>query len=93
MAHYGHIENIPLAAGQWEVTVRSAAKLADTLANNMEDALLFRALAVLALDAPTIENIDEMRWTGPGPELVKWAELLEAPDLIERTAKLAASRS
>jgi 5'-3' exonuclease len=93
LAHYGHIENIPLAAGQWEVTVRSAAKLADTLANNMEDALLFRALAILAVDAPTVENIDEMCWTGPGPDLAKWAELLEAPDLIERTTKLAETRS
>jgi 5'-3' exonuclease len=93
LAHYGHIEDIPLAAGQWEVTVRSAAKLADTLANNMADALLFRALAILATDAPTVENIDEMRWTGPSPDLAKWAELLEAPDLIERTAKLAPGRS
>lgn len=93
LAHYGHIENIPLAAGQWEITVRSAAKLADTLANNLDDALLFKTLATLALDAPTVDNIDEMRWTGPADNLGEWAETLQAPDLLARTAKLAQSRT
>jgi 5'-3' exonuclease len=92
LAHYGHIENIPLAAGQWEITVRSAVKLADTLANNLDDALLFKTLATLALDAPTVDNIDEMRWTGPADNIAEWAEILQAPDLIEHTAKLARSR-
>ncbi len=92
LAHYGHIENIPLAAGQWEITVRSAAKLADTLANNLDDALLFKTLAILALDAPTVDNVDEMLWNGPGDGLAEWAERLDAPDLIERTAKLHQAR-
>lgn len=93
LAHYGHIENIPLAAGQWEITVRSAAKLADTLANNLDDALLFKTLATLALDAPTVTNIDEMCWGKPADNIAEWAERLDAPDLIERTAKLAKARA
>lgn len=93
LAHYGHIENIPLAAGQWEITVRSATKLADTLANNLEDALLFKTLATLALDAPTVTNIDEMRWGRPADNIAEWAQRLDAPDLIERTAKLAKARA
>lgn len=93
LAHYGHIENIPLAAGQWEITVRSASKLADTLAKNMDQALLFKTLATLALDAPTVQDIDEMRWRGPGVDLALWADKLEAPDLIKRTSKLAGDPS
>mgnify|MGYP000176450082 CR=1 FL=1 len=93
LSRYGHIENIPLSAGQWDITVRSGAKLAQTLADNMADALLFKKLATLALDAPTVDNVDEMRWTGPAPELEAFAAFVDAPDLVTKAAKLAAARS
>nr|MCH9671595.1 flap endonuclease [Gammaproteobacteria bacterium] len=66
---YDHIENIPLAAGQWDISVRGGAKLAKTLSDHLDEALLFRTLATLALDAPTVDDVDEMRWVGPTPEL------------------------
>ena len=93
LAHYGHIENIPLAAGQWDITVRSAPNLAQTLADNMEDALLFRTLATLADDAPTVADVEELRWRGPRSDIAEWAAFLAAPDLVTRTAKLAGSRA
>ncbi len=93
LQRYGHIENIPSAAGQWDITVRGGAKLAKTLADQLEDALLFRRLATLELDAPTASSIDELRWTGPTDEVAVFAERFDAPDLVERTTKLlAASR-
>lgn len=93
LARYGHIEQIPLAAGQWDITVRGGAKLAKTLADHLEEALLYRRLAVLEVDAPTISTVDELRWTAPTDDLPAVAALLDAPDLLTRTAKLAEARS
>ncbi len=93
LSRYGHIDKIPLAAGQWDITVRGGAKLAKTLADHFEDALLFRRLATLERDAPTAESIDDLRWVGPGDDIEAAAELFDAPDLIKRTAALAAARA
>ncbi len=92
LSRYGHIEQIPLSAGQWDITVRSGAKLAQTLADNMADALLFKTLATLDLEAPTVESVDELRWTGPAPELVAFAESIDAPDLVTKANRLAQGR-
>lgn len=89
---YGHIEQIPLAAGQWDISVRGGAKLAKTLADQLEDALLFRTLATLALDAPSITSVDELRWSGPTADLPSIAARFDAPDLVTRAATLAAQR-
>ena len=43
---------IPLDVAEWDVKVRASAKLAATLAENLELALLFRHLATSAIDAP-----------------------------------------
>ena len=56
LSRYGHIDKIPLAAGQWDITVRGGAKLAKTLADSFEEALLFRRLATLERDAPTADT-------------------------------------
>ncbi len=93
LARYKHIEDIPLAAGQWDITVRGGAKLAKTLADHLDEALLFRRIATLEADAPTAASVDELRWTGPADNLAEVADSLDAPDLIKRTEKLAAARS
>ena len=93
LSRYGHIDAIPLAAGQWDITVRGGAKLAKTLADQLEDALLFRRLATLEVDAPTASSVDELRWTGPGDGVAEAAERFDAPDLVTRTAALAEARS
>jgi 5'-3' exonuclease len=95
LAHYRHIEDIPDAAGQWEVTVRSAAKLAATLAEQRDLALLFRDIATLRTDHPVFADVDEMRWTGP-PDHDAFAELcarLETRSLAERVGRLIGQRS
>ncbi len=92
LAHYGFIENIPLHHGQWEITVRGAAKLADTLRENLADALLFKKLATLDETAPTISSVEELRWTGPTEAITDAAELLMAPDILRRADRLAALR-
>ncbi len=93
LSRYKHLDQIPLAAGQWDITVRGGAKLAKTLADQLEDALLFRRLATLERDAPTASSIDELRWDGPGDDIESAAEMFDAPDLVTRTAALAAARA
>ncbi len=92
LAQYGTIENIPLHHGQWEVTVRSAARLAETLRENLELALLFKTLATLDTSAPTIVDVEELRWSGPTDALPEAAALLDAPDLVGRANRLAQRR-
>ena len=93
LARYGHIEDIPADAADWDVPVRGAAKLAATLRDNIADALLFRRIATLEYDAPTIDSVDELEWTGPRPELVDLAASVDAPALAERAARLAEARA
>ena len=93
LAQYQHIENIPAAAGQWEVTVRGGAKLAQTLQDNLELALLFRTIATIAIDAPTVGSVDELQWYGPGADFAELANSIDAPGLATRAARLAEERS
>ncbi|MEZ5340705.1 MAG: 5'-3' exonuclease H3TH domain-containing protein [Acidimicrobiales bacterium] len=89
LRRYGHIENIPTAAGQWDITVRGGAKLAATLADNMADALLFKDLATLRIEAPTIDNVDELAWSAPTSDLPAIADFFDAPELVSRANQLA----
>jgi 5'-3' exonuclease len=88
LARYGHLEEIPRLAGDWDVTVRSGAKLALTLHDDFDLAMLFRRIATIETDAPTITEVRELRWQGPGPGLAAMAELLEAPGLVARAERL-----
>jgi 5'-3' exonuclease len=88
LRRYGHIEDIPGAPGQWDVPgLRGAAKLAATLADEYERALLFRRLAILETDVD-VGSVDEWRWTGPTTDLGEWCERLDAPDVLRRANSL-----
>ncbi len=89
LARYVHIEDIPPAAGQWDITVRGGAKLAVTLQDNLEDALLFRTLATLQPDAPISPDVDAMAWTGPNDDVADVAAAIGAERLAERARRLA----
>jgi len=93
LARYHHLEAIPARAEDWEVPVRAAAKLAATLREQFELALLFRRLATLDRAVPTLDDVEELRWRGPRPELAVVARSLDAPALVERAAALAAQRA
>jgi 5'-3' exonuclease len=91
LARYEHLERIPEQASDWEVAVRSSAKLAQTLAEQREHAMLFRHLATLRLDAP-VGNVDEWRWLGPTTALDEWAQRLDARGIVARARRLAERR-
>jgi 5'-3' exonuclease len=64
LARYGHIDDIPPSEDDWDVTVRSAPKLAATLREKMSDALLFRDLATLRTNAEIPQALEDLRWRG-----------------------------
>jgi 5'-3' exonuclease len=93
LGRYGHLEEVPALAADWDVTVRGAGKLAATLHENLELALLFRRIATIERDAPTIGGVEELRWRGPGSELAEVAERIDAPNLRVRAERLASDRA
>jgi len=82
LAKYVHLENIPHAPGQWEVTVRGAPKLAATLVENFEDALLFRRIATIDTVGPDVGSVDDLAWTGPQPGFQAFCERIDAAGLV-----------
>ena len=69
LARYGHIEDIPPAAGQWDVPgLRGAAKLSATLQAQLSDALLFRQIATVDTDVD-VGTVDDWQWRGPTERL------------------------
>ena len=88
LSHYRHLENIPDAAGQWEVSVRGSAKLAATLAENRELAMLFRRIATIDDTAPTFDHLNDLAWTGPTAEFPEVIGNLGGDHLVERADNL-----
>jgi len=78
LAKFGHIESIPADWREWHVNAASASALANTLATEREQALLFRTLATLRTDIPLFDDVDELRWNGPTPAFPPIAERLDA---------------
>ncbi len=92
LARYGHLEAIPSHAGPWDVPgLRGADKLATTLRENFDLAVLFRRIATVVTDPDVIDvgTVDSWRWEGPTADLPAVAEWLEAPELVGRAVALA----
>jgi len=89
LARYGHLENIPPAAGQWDVPgLRGAAKLSATLQAQMTEALLFRVIATVVTDVE-VGTVDDWEWKGPMPGFADVAAALGRPGLADYAARLA----
>jgi 5'-3' exonuclease len=74
LGRWQHLESIPRAVGAWGVDVRSAPALSATLRSQWDEALLYRHLARLRLDAPLSQvSPDELRWRGARRE--PWVQL------------------
>ena len=95
---YGHIESVPDDAVQWAadgVTVRGAAKLAATLRDNREDAMLFKRIATVVTDVSAdldIGGVDGWEWRGVSHDIDRVARELGMADLTERVERLMLTR-
>src|SRR4051794_5605407 len=92
LAKYQHLESVPAAGEDWGVGIRNPGRLAATLRENFELALLFRRIATLETDAPVLAGVDDLCWTGPNRELVELAGEINGPGLAERAVRLAERR-
>jgi 5'-3' exonuclease len=85
LARYGHLEEIPDDPAAWDVKVRGAARLAGSLREEREEAVLYRTLATLCEDVPLGEELDDLRWRGADRQaLTVLCEEIGAPRLVER---------
>jgi 5'-3' exonuclease len=92
LARYEHLEGIPALGGDWDVPVRAAGKLAATLQRQWSEAVLFRRIATIEVDAPVMADVDELEWTGPRKDFAEVAAAIDGQALVERAERLAKAR-
>jgi 5'-3' exonuclease len=90
LSRYLHLENIPKDWRQWDPSIASARRLSTALFNSWDDALLFRTLATLRLDAPVFDSVDDLRWKGPLPAFEEHCRAMGSPDLFGRAISASA---
>jgi 5'-3' exonuclease len=64
LARWSRIDEVPESALDWDLPLRNATRLAATLVERRDEALLYRTLAVLRTDSPISKELDELEWQG-----------------------------
>ena len=77
IGQHGHLEQFPASA----------------LGDNRERVLLFKTLATLRTDAPLFDDVEQLRWRGPGPTFASAAQKIGNARLAERATRSAYTRS
>jgi 5'-3' exonuclease len=86
LSQYHHLEDIPKDFREWHASIRRARLLSESLFNAWNDALLFRTLATLRLDAPVFDTVEDLRWKGPRPNFEEYCRRMNATLLPGRVA-------
>jgi len=90
LERYRHLEEIPIEASAWEMKVRGALSLAESLNAHREEVILYRTLATLRTDVPLKENLDDLKWEGVRDDKMEvLAQELGAPRLLSEAGKLS----
>jgi len=84
LARYGHLEHIPADPADWDVKVRSAAKLGETLVENVEDAFLFRRIATVDTEGPEVGDVDGLVYRGLQPGFEAFCERIDGQSLLPK---------
>jgi 5'-3' exonuclease len=85
LARYGHVDAIPLDERQWDIALRGAAALGQSLREFRAEADLYRRLATLRVDVPLAESLDDLRWRGARrDELTRFCRDIEDESFLER---------
>jgi len=93
LSRYPHLEDIPKELRDWHPSIRSAPRLYGSLFGAWADALLFRTLATLRLDAPVFDTVDDLRWNGPRESFEEQCRRMKSPDLLSRSTSAKARTS
>ncbi len=84
LSQYLHLETIPKDWREWHPSIRRARVLSESLFSAWNDALLFRTLATLRLDAPVFDTVEDLRWKGARPEFEECCRRMRAAGLVGR---------
>jgi 5'-3' exonuclease len=91
LRRHGSLEAIPVDETQWEVEVRGAARLAASLRDWRDEALMCRDLAELRTDLPLRYTIADLAWNGADrARLERLCVALGDDSVITRIARWAA---
>jgi 5'-3' exonuclease len=91
LSQYPRLEDFPKDWRTWHPSIRKAEALSASLFSAWEDALLFRTLATLRLDAPVFDTVDDLRWNGPRQDFENLCHRMKAAELWTRAMAAAAS--
>ena len=83
LSRYPHLENIPKDWRAWDPAIGRARALSESLLAAWDEALLFRTLATLRLDAPVFNMVEELRWEGPRESFEECCRRMKAPGLAK----------
>ncbi len=84
LSRYVHLEEIPQDWRAWDPEIGRARALAGSLFAAWDDALLFRRLATLRLDAPVFDAVDELQWMGTREGFEELSRRMKATGLFSR---------
>jgi 5'-3' exonuclease len=92
LSRYPHLEEIPASIRGWDLSVRGGAALAQVLRERWDEAILYRELATLRMDAPIPQQQpDELEWGGvPREPFTTMVKRLGADQLMDRVPRWAA---
>ncbi len=93
LTRYSHLEDIPKDWREWHPSIRKARLLSESLFNAWNEALLFRTLATLRLDAPVFDTVEDLRWKGPRPNFEEHCRRMKGSNLLGRGTSAKALRS
>ena len=80
---YEHLEQIPDDVRKWKVSPRGAVRLASTLAERRDEALLYRKLATLVDTALPEVSLEDLKFRGvPRARFEQWCQELGADGLV-----------
>jgi 5'-3' exonuclease len=86
LTRYGHLEDVP-PEPPWDAEVRGAPRLAATLRERFDDALLYRELATL-VDTGLRPRPADLVWDGvPEDDFAAWCDLAAATSLRRRPTR------
>jgi 5'-3' exonuclease len=84
LSQYEHLESIPPDPQVWGLRLNRAARLAVSLTQHKEDAMLYRRLATLREDVPLQETLGDLEWKGSFERLKDICHQLGDESFIQR---------
>ncbi|HEY8170653.1 MAG TPA: 5'-3' exonuclease H3TH domain-containing protein [Candidatus Limnocylindria bacterium] len=93
LAKFRHIDDIPPSVLDWELDLRNASRLAATLVERRDEAVLYRTLATLNRDSDlgaTTRALDDLEWHGvPREPFIRLCDELGLDTVRERIHRWA----